>query len=86
MTPDELYGLICYHILVKNDPAPSYLAEKFEIIGEGKQAFAHLDVFNKGYALGYCDKWNINIPPEWQEALNYELDAYADLQAKGIIK
>jgi hypothetical protein len=62
----ELYGAICYHVLTgRRDHAPSYLLEKLPMIQEGEDAFYRLDVFNMGYAIGYCVKWGIEVPELW---------------------
>lgn len=84
MRKDKFYALICFHILTgKKDISPTYLAEKIEILNDGRNAFNWLDYKNMGEVINYCETWHILVPVEWNVRYALEMDALKKLQQVG---
>ena len=79
-----MYAAICYNVLTSGDHHPTYLTEKLSILGEGLNAFAHLDYKNMQKAVEYCSRWHVPVPAPWTAELELQRKVWIDWEAMGL--
>lgn len=86
----EQFAWMCYLVLMQNgdgilDKHPSYIEEKKEILTRGYDAFAALDIYNKTILVQWSKGWNVELPTDVLDYYQEEVNAAAELAAKGIV-
>lgn len=75
MTPDKLFSIICFLVLMENggvdSKSPDCIKEKFNMVGEDiEYAFSRLDHINQASVIDWCNEWSVPLPQMVIEYLN----------------